>query len=223
MAFFCSLGRNGFEAVSGSRSLRKSWRPSLSVLALGWSLAVVQFAPALGQEKRCECKFADPKWHAFGTKAACSAFLGKGRTSCEIAFGGLGTDLNVARNVLGVSPAYQIQIIEVLRTYLELLGKNNRDALADPDFIRTTLPIFMRGAFLRGPQDATALAESKRLDSVIGEFFDRNAKDVSLVFLGKKGAFSTNVNETKFEVSRTYISVDDPAGYLITTYMPGEQ
>ncbi|HLZ02656.1 MAG TPA: hypothetical protein VKR55_10960 [Bradyrhizobium sp.] len=198
-------------------------RTGLSFLFLGCSLALVQPAPAFGQEKQCECKFADPKWEAFGTKAACSAFVRRARTSCEISFGGLGTDPNVARSVLGAPPDYQTKIIDILRTYLELLEKNDRGALANPQFLSAALPIFMRGAYFRGPQDSATLAGTKRMDAAITGFLDKYATDVSQVFVGKKDSFSTNMGETKFEVGKGYVVVNDPAGELITSYMPGEQ
>jgi len=231
MGFFGIQTHKGFDLLriisspNRSRTASNTWRAGLSLLALASSLIVVSFGPALGQEKRCECKFADPKWQAFGTKAACTAFTGKGRTSCEIAFGGLGTDPNVVRNVLGVSPAeYQTQAIDVLRFYLELIEKNNRVGLADPKLIRTALPIFMRGAYLRSPEDGIDLADAKHLDSVISEFFDKYTLDVSQVFAGKKETFFAAVNETKFEVGRGYVLVDDPSsGRLVTVYMPAEQ
>jgi len=182
------------------------------------------FGSALGEEKRCECKFADPKWQAFGTKAACTAFIGKGKTSCEIAFGGLGADANAVSVVLGVSPSeYQTRALDILRIYVEFLEKNNIDGLVDPKFLQTAVPNFMRGAYLRSSQNGSDLADSKRLDLAISQFFDKYSQDVSQVFAGKKETFFAGVNETKFEVGRGYIVVDDPSGRLVTIYMPAER
>jgi hypothetical protein len=57
---------------------------------LGFSICIRKFfdAPALAQTKRCTCDFADSKWEAYGTKAVCATFMHKGRTSCEVKFGG---------------------------------------------------------------------------------------------------------------------------------------
>ena len=200
-----------------------AWSTSLSLLAVVWSLVLGPFEPAHAQG-RCECRFADSKWQAFGTNAACTAFMGRSRTSCEVAFGGLGADVNVARSVLGSAyPEYQTQIIGVLRQYLDLLERNNRDGLADPKFIRTALPIFMRGAYFRVPRDDADAAEARILDAAVTGFFDKYSDDVSRVFLGKKEAFSTSVNDTKFEIGKGYIVLDDSlGGRLITSYMPAE-
>ena len=57
---------------------RNALAPSIVALllaAVAWLFDVVVPPPALAQEPKCQCKFAQPPWEAFGTNAACSAFV----------------------------------------------------------------------------------------------------------------------------------------------------
>lgn len=62
-------------------------------LAPALGMLVLPAPQALAAEKRCSCKFVDPSWEAFGTNAACATYTTKAGKSCEIAFGGLGADM----------------------------------------------------------------------------------------------------------------------------------
>jgi hypothetical protein len=190
--------------------------------ALGW-----YFAFALGsvgaQSSVCPCSFKDPQWEAYGTKAACTAIVRKGGTSCEIEFGGISTDPKVAAQVLGVNPSeYTNQLYEVLGQFLRYLRDNKREALADPKFLSVALPLFMRGAYLRRPLNDENISQAKSLDSTIVAFVGKYSDQVSKVFLGNAPDMKVSVNDAMFTVGRGYVIVNHPFGVVITRYMPPE-
>jgi hypothetical protein len=194
--------------------------------ALGAILCVLvlipTFEPALAQQRPCECYFKDPAYKAIGTKAACTAWMGKGKTSCEIEFAGVGADTNLISTLIGRQPAaYRREVYDVLSVYAQYLRDGKRDDLLSSQFLQRALPIFMRGAYLRNSQ-GRQLGEIKEMDSRIAAFVEKFAPLISDVFQGKNPGFSTEIPPTKFTVGRGYILVDDPAGDLIQLYMSAE-
>lgn len=189
-------------------------------------LAVLGFclvaAPALSQTKKCTCDFANSKWEAYGTKAVCATFMHKGRTSCEVEFGGFGADPHLMSR-LGLDPvSYQAERSVALGRYFQDLQKDDRNDLSDPKFLQTILPIIMRGAYLR-PMNDTPIDQIKDLDATIVRFLDgKNASDVSNTFLAKSPPFTREFNGAKFEVGRGYMIVDHPVGRLTVVYFPAE-
>jgi hypothetical protein len=93
--------------------------------------------------------------------------------------------------------------------------------LAAPKFLDKALPLFMRGAYLRSVDDSS-LEEIKSLDNAISNFLKKSIDDISDTFLGRKAAFSAELNGARFQVGRGYITVDHPAGHLTTIYFPAE-
>jgi hypothetical protein len=196
-------------------------------LALILAVAVAVPTAAVAEEKKCECNFADSKWEAFGSKALCTAYTRKSRTSCEIEFGGLSADKNMITDLLGLDQAtYQREVYEVLATYIEYLAGNKLDQLANAKFLSRAMPIFMRGAYLRKPldqrlPDGTLRTDYIRsLDRSIKDFFDKYSERVARVFLGKSDEFSTEVGGVKFHVGRGYLLLDLDDGHLYSRYMP---
>jgi hypothetical protein len=190
--------------------------------ALGWYF-VFSIGFAQAQAPGCPCRFKEAPWEAYGTKAACTTITRKGGTSCEIEFGGVSADPKVAEQVLGLKPSeYSRQVYEVLGTFLRYLRDNNREALADPKFLSTALPIFMRGAYLRQPINNDGISQAKSLDSAIMAFLEKYSDQVSKVFLGGAPDLKVIVNDANFTVGRGYVTVNHPFGFLITRYMPAE-
>jgi hypothetical protein len=178
---------------------------------------------AQAQAPSCPCTFKEAPWEAYGTKAACTTITRKGGTSCEIEFGGVSADPKVAEQVLGLKPSeYSAQVYEVLGTFLRYLKDNKREALADPKFLSTALPIFMRGAYLRRPINDDSISQAKSLDSAITTFLGKYSDQVSKVFLGNAPELKVTVNDANFTVGRGYVTVNHPFGFLITRYMPAE-
>jgi hypothetical protein len=202
----------------------------LRLVAALWTTLVLLFwtstsHPVFAQAKQqgCTCAFADPHWEAHGTNAACAAFMHKGRTSCEVEFGGLGATPNLVSQVLGVSyGAYRNDTFEILNVYLQYLRDGKMASLADPNFLRKALPILMRGAYLRGTIDDVSLEQRKRLDNTITEFLNKFAPDISDVFMRKREPFITEFADAKFEIGRGYIVIDRSEDHLVTVYIPAE-
>jgi hypothetical protein len=192
-------------------------------IALGLIFAAQIFAASTSAQSSCPCSFKDPPWEAYGTKAACTAIVRKGGTSCEIEFGGISADPKVAAQVLGVNPAdYTRQMYDVLQQFLQYLRDNKRDALADPKFLATALPSFMRGAYFRHPLNDENISQARSLDAAIVTFLAKDAGQVSKVFLGGAPPFKDTFNGATFSVERGSLTVDHPFGVLITRYMPAE-
>lgn len=193
-----------------------SFLVKLSVLGL-----CLVATPALAQAKRCTCDFADTKWEAYGTKAVCATFMHKGRTSCEVEFGGFGADPNLLSS-LGIDPqAYRTERVQALaRYFLDVESKDRKD-LSDPKFLQIILPILMRGAYLRQMTDVP-LEKIKDLDFAIVSFIDKNSSDVSNTFLALKSQFSTEWQGAKFEVGRGYMTVDHEVGRITVIYFSPE-
>lgn len=185
---------------------------------LGWYFAFgVGFAEA---QNDCRCRFSKPPWEAFAPNTACTIIMHPGKTTCEIDFGGLGADRKLISGVLGEDPAsYRRRTFNVLSEYLQYLRDNKQDLLADPKFLSTALPQFMRGAYLRASMDD--IEQVKKLDSAITDFIRKYPDEISQALQGKR-ELSTKVGDAQFEVGKGYISVDHPAGRLITRYVPGE-
>jgi hypothetical protein len=178
-------------------------------------------SPAFAQMKKCTCDFAESKWEAYGTKAVCATFMHKGRTSCEVEFGGFGADPNVI-SALGGNPAdYQMKRAQALTRYFQDVQNNNRDDLFDPKFLQTILPFLMRGAYLR-PMADVPIDNIKRLDSAVVTFVEKNSSDVSDTFRGRKPPFSKQWDEAKIEVGRGFMTVDHPAGRIAVIYFSPE-
>src|SRR5262249_2276738 len=139
-------------AYCGNCSL-PTFGASALLAVVGWSFVVCPPIQALAHEqKACECKFSRPPWEAFGAKAACSAFTRPGKTSCNIEFGGIGTDTKIAAEILGLDPTtYKRDTYDQLTTYLQLLRDDKKAQLIEPKFLSRALITFMRGAYLRGP------------------------------------------------------------------------
>jgi hypothetical protein len=179
-------------------------------------------APAHAQTRRCTCDFADSKWEAYGTKAICATFMHKGRTSCEVEFGGFGADPNLLSRLLGFDPeTYRTMRAEALTRYFRDVQSNDKRDLSDPKFLQTILPILMRGAYMR-PMTDVPTEKIKDLDFAIATFFDKNSSDVSDTFLALKPHFSKEWRGAKFEVSRGFLSVDHEVGRITVIYFSSE-
>jgi len=190
---------------------------------MGSTLAILQPAPAMAQVPQCRCKFAKPPWEAFGTKAFCSAKMRPGLTTCEVAFAGFGADPKLVTSIVGRDPAeYQRDVLEVVKAFEQYVGGDKAAGLNSPVFLSKALLVLMRGAYLRGPQDDKEVQETKLLDFAVRRFFEKYSDQVTSVFLGKSPAFSTEVDNAKFEVGRGTIIVDHPAGAITTIYIPVE-
>jgi hypothetical protein len=177
----------------------------------------------MAQQRPCECYFKDTAYKAIGTKAACTAWMRRGKTFCEVEFAGVGTDTNLVATLFGREPAsYSREVYDVLSVYAQYVRDGKRDDLVSPAFLRRALPIFMRGAYLRGNMEGRELGLIKDLDSRIGAFVEKFAPEISAVFLGNKSEFTTEIPPTKFHVGKGYILVEDPAGDLIQRYMSAE-
>jgi hypothetical protein len=194
----------------------------LVLTTVSWYFAfAIGFAQA--QAPGCSCTFKEAPWESYGTKAACTTITRKGGTSCEVEFGGLSADPKIAAQVLGLDPsAYTRNVYETLGLFLQYLRDNKREALADPKFLSTALPIFMRGAYLRTPHGELNLSQVRSLDSAIIIFADKYSDEVSKVFLGGAKDFSITIEDANFRVGRGYITVRHPFGLLVTRYMPEE-
>ncbi|MGY3485443.1 hypothetical protein ACVW1C_003326 [Bradyrhizobium sp. USDA 4011] len=190
--------------------------------AAGWYF-LFDIGIALAQAPGCPCTFKEAPWEAYGTKAACTTITRKSGTSCEVEFGGLGADPKIAAQVLGLDPAvYTRNVYETVGLFLQYLKDNNREALANPKFLSTAVPMFMRGAYLRTPRGDFNLSQVQSLDSAIIIFSEKYSDLVSKVFLGGASEFSTTIGDANFTVGRGYITVKHPFGLLITRYMPAE-
>lgn len=173
-------------------------------------------APA--QTSGCHCDFSDSKWEAYGTKAACAIFMHKGRTSCEVEFGGYGADAKVV-NALMSFAVFSQERAQTMGRFLADLQNNDRDDLFDPKFLQKILLLISRGAYLRVSNDAKP-DQIKSLDGSIREFLDRYSIRVSEVFRGKTGGFVESVGGTKFEVSRESITITHEIGRIVVVYGP---
>lgn len=207
------------------RENSNAWTATVLWVFVIGSLAVTSpvrpaFAQAKGQG--CVCDFADPKWTARGTNAACSVLMHPGRTSCEIQFAGIGANPNLISKVLGRDPkAYRAETFEVINIYFQYLRDNRRDSLSDPKFLTRALPVFIRGAYLsEATIDDTTLARTVALDKAIMQFIEKYSSDISNVFLNKQAPFRAEVDEARFQVGNGSILIDHPAGRLITIYIP---
>jgi hypothetical protein len=191
-------------------------------VTLGWYF-IFFIGSAQAQAPGCPCTFKEAPWEAYGTKAACTTISRKGGTSCEIEFGGVSADPNVVEQVLGLKPTeYFPRVYEVLGAFLQYLRDNKREALADPKFLSTALPIFMRGAYLRRPVSDDRISQAKSMDSAIMAFSEKYSDQVSKVFLGSAPELKVTVNDANFRVGRGYVTVDHPFAFLFTRYMPAE-
>ena len=189
----------------------------VKLAALGFCFAVT---PALAQMKKCTCDFVDSKWEAYGTKAFCATFMHKGRTSCEVEFGGFGADPNLI-SAIGLDPAlYQKERDRALTRYFQdVRNKDTRD-LSDPIFLQEILPVLMRGAYLR-PMADVPVAKIKNLDFAIVTYIAKNSSDVSDTFLAIKPPYSTQWEGTKIDVGRGYMTVDHEVGRItVILFLP---
>jgi hypothetical protein len=177
--------------------------------------------PAVAETKRCSCDFADSKWEAYGTKAVCATFMHKGRTSCEVEFGGFGADPNLISMIGKNVSSYQTERAQALTRYFQDVQNHDRKNLCDPKFLQTILPILMRGAYLR-PMTDVPVEKIKDLDSVIASFFNKNSEDVSDTFLALKPPFSKEWQGAKFGVGRGYMTVDNAVGRITVIYFSPE-
>jgi hypothetical protein len=197
--------------------------PTIFCVKLAVFSVCLFIAPALAQTKRCTCDFAESKWEAYGTNAVCSTFMHKGRTSCEVDFGGYSADPNLLKK-LGIDPtSYNQKRIIALARYFEDVAKTDRRDLIDPKFLQTILPIIMRGAYLRPMNDAP-FEKIKDLDATIEAFFldEKNVLAVSEAFSSKGSGFSKEFNGAKFDVGWGIIRVDHPVGRLMLIYFSPE-
>jgi hypothetical protein len=194
---------------------------SLTIITAVSTLLPAQ--PAGAQERKCECKFADPNWEAFGTKAGCSAYVRKARTSCEIEFGGISAEDQLVEDVLGINPQlYRKELYSLLSDYLVYLRDNKREQLARPEFLQRSLLIFMRGAYLRGSPDIREREQIKVLDATVRAILEKLAPQIAEVFLGRIGGFSTEINDAKVSIGRGFILIELPDRQLFTRYFAAE-
>jgi hypothetical protein len=191
-----------------------------------WRVAVAGpfFAAMLSGQAlaRCDCEFDKRPYEAFGTKAACTIYMLKSKTSCNVEFGGLGTDMKVARAILGLDPnIYKKQVYDVLVTYLQLLRDEKTSDLVDPKFLATALLYMMRGAYVRSGNDGERIAV---FDRTLRDFLEKYSGEISAVFSGTKGEMSIEFNNAKFLVGKGHIIVEGADGaVLITEYLPAGQ
>ncbi len=179
--------------------------------------------PAFAQAAKegCTCDFADSKWEAYGTKAACATYMHKGRTSCNIEFAGISANPNLVKSVLGFDPTkYRNETYKFAASYIALLENGKRSDLSDPKFLAQGLAMIMRGAYLRGPADDKAVSDLKILDNEVTQFLEKYTVTVSDVFLGRKPPFKVVVGKATFDVQRGNIIVDEPNGHLLVVYLP---
>jgi hypothetical protein len=193
-------------------------------MALFWYLGIALAVAEAQSGSICPCSFKEPPWEAYGTKAACTAIVRKGGTSCEIEFGGISADPKVASQVLGVDPSeYTKQMYDLLGQFLQYLRDNKRDALADPKFLSAALPFFMRGAYLRRPLSDAGVGQARSLDASIVDFTGKYSDQISKIFLGNAPPdLKVEVRDAQFIVGRGTVTVYSPFGSLITRYMPAE-
>src|SRR3712207_6173870 len=125
-----------------------------SIVCFALAVMLVPIGANAAQE-RCRCEFSSPPWEAIGSNAACTTFSKKDRTSCEIAFGSLGADPSIAKEVLGEEQFAQyekeqwdilIMYLSLVRTDQQVVGQNK---VTDRGILRTLIPSFMRAAYLR--------------------------------------------------------------------------
>ena len=194
------------------------------------SLCILLFLfPSIANSKKieCQCEFSEKPWEAYGTNAACVTYSKKNRTSCEVEFAGLSYDKNLLENVLGFdSIKYRDLVFKVAGKYIEALRTDNKELLTDSEFIKTALPIFMRGAYLRKPTnqqiDKKWEQNLKNLDNAIISFFNNKANDIGSVFEGKKQLFETKYEGAYFIVGQGYVKVYFEDAVLNAIFIPGE-
>jgi hypothetical protein len=171
------------------------------------------------EEKKCECKFPDNTWQAYGTNQACSAFL-RSAQSCEVAFGGLGADERLIVEVLGRTPeSYRREVYRILVQYLQALSEDDIEALTEPDFMGQALPTFMRGAFLREIE----ISEATRINVLVEEFIESRIQEIANVFRAQQKNFVETKEEAKFEVGSGWIIMEYQNRYLVLSYISENQ
>lgn len=204
---------------------------ALFSLLVGFFIAVSLPTPVHAQVKRCQCEFADPQWQAYGTKSACSIWMDEGKKSCEIEFGGFGADPDMITEILGREPLeYYAEVSDIVRTYLELRDKQD-PALTSPEFIRKALPVFMRGAFLRGSPAEEPMQDWRNLNAAIIAHFEKFSVETSKVFRGSEGPMDHKSEEfgipgVLFHTERGVVVVElkgeKVSGTLVTVFLPQE-
>lgn len=196
---------------------------SLRAPAFGFGVLFVlmSWGTAFSQEPRCSCDFANPPWKAYGTHAACTAYTRKRRTSCEISFAGLGASNNLISRLLNEDPGkYESQVYKLATTYLMYLRQHNTETLTNPKFLTEVLPIFARGAYLRGSLDTAKANGVMRLDTILGAFFKAHSKSIGDVFSGREKPFVTKKDDATIFVGKGFITTDYDGGRLIMAYLP---
>ncbi|SDD81390.1 hypothetical protein [Kordiimonas lacus] len=174
-------------------------------------------------DKRCECNFRDQSWQGYGTAAACSVWMYKDKTVCEVEFGGFSADRQMLADLLELDwKAYENRRFEIFSYYYHQFTNRNRKGLSDPNFLQAAIPVFMRGAYLRKHEHSLSAGSLKALDGAIAAFFEEHAHRVSDVFLGMAPAFEASVSDAGFTVDPGVVTVTFEGTSITTIFIPWE-
>lgn len=178
--------------------------PTSTLLTVALFVVTTTFPQAIfADEPTCQCHFKDPQWEGYGTHAACSAIMSNGDKTCNVSFGGTGADTSVVADILKRDPAdFARQVTGAMATYLAAAQKAP-SAVNDPGLIRTALPMFMRGAYLR----KSVATDLRQLDKAVVQFSEKYATKIADVFNRRQDPFVVEEAGAKFFVGRGFVTV----------------
>lgn len=159
--------------------------------ALIW-IALAAVTPQLGATQEvCSCKFTDKSHVAFGTKAACNAFVFDDK-KCEIAFSALGSSAAVLA-LIEPGTGQRLDPYDVTAQHIAALSKGDFEFLFSEKFLKAALPLMMRAAYAReSVQRDMKEPPIAEFDKEAMAFLEEQTPNISRVFSGKMKPFGGN-------------------------------
>ena len=190
--------------------------------ALIW-ITIGVVTPQLGATQEvCSCKFTDKSHVAFGTKAACNAFVFDDK-KCEIAFSALGSSAAVLASI-EPGTGQRLDPYDVTAQHLAALSKGDFDLLSSESFLRPALPLMMRAAYaresVRRDMKEPPIAE---FDKEAMAFLKEHTPKISRVFSGKEKPFGGDWrNQYRYAIGIGFVRFSHAKGASVVTVVFSE-